>query len=225
MKSSMPAVTRLLLLILFASLKVSPFYVHVIALRSSTSPTIPFTSGPTKVDKEDIFPDNYQKNDNTKKIKYDLGLGKNHAINSGNDNNNFSSLSHLSSEERLKDPTQFLVEHEAVRSYPSPLINSKSSQINDYRNNEERNKSSNNNSKRKRKNLPIVRHVRKSQDFLHIQDAAEVDNNEGFGHHPIIIPINHSSSVGDNTPVVKFDLNTVWVEMMLHNEHKKMILN
>merc|ERR1712194_616284 len=197
------------------------------ALRSSTSPTIPLTWGPTKVVKEDIFPDNYEERGNTKKIEYDLGLGKNNAVNRTNHDNELLSLSHLSSEERLKDPTQFLVEHEAVRSYPSPLINSKSSQINDNQNNEERNKSSsNNNSKNKQRNLPIVRHIRKSQDFLHIQDASEVnDSDESFDQQTIIIPINNSSSTGDNNPAVKFDLNTVWVEMMLHNEHKKMILN
>merc|ERR1712194_95890 len=165
--------------------------------------------------------------DNTKKIEYDLGLGKNHAVNRINHDNELLSLSHLSSDERLKDPTQFLVEHEAVRSYPSPLINSKSSQINDNQHNEELNKSSgNNNSKNKQRSLPIVRHIRKSQDFLHIQDAAEVnDSDESFDQQTIIIPINYSSSTGDNKPAVKFDLNTVWVEMMLHNEHKKMILN
>merc|ERR1712194_206705 len=197
------------------------------ALRSSTSPTIPLTWGPTKVVKEDIFPDNYEKHDNTKKIEYDLGSGKNHAVNRINHDNELLSLSHLTSEERLKDPTQFLVEHEAVRSYPSPLINSKSSQINDYQDNEQKNKSSSNkNSKNKQRNLPIVRHIRKSQDFLHIQDVSEVnDSDESFDQQPIIIPINHSSSTGDNKPVVKFDLNTVWVEMMLHNEHKKMIPN
>jgi hypothetical protein len=89
----------------------------------------------------------------------------------------------------------------------------------------------------------MIHHVRKSEDIFHIQDptnnagednnGGDNNNNNNFGDHPIIIPINNyhylsSSSVGDDinnksAEVVKFDLNTVWVEMMLHNEHKKLI--
>ena len=142
-------------------------------------------------------------------IKYDLGLGKNQPFN--NDNGN-----ELSSGKRIH-PTQFLVEHESVRPYPSPLnLDSQSHSSNNR-----------NEAKDKRKTLPKVQPIRQSKDVLHIRDpnihmgnTKEDDN--AFGH-PVIVPINHSS-VGRNEPAVKFDLNTVWVEMMLHSEYKKLIL-
>ena len=109
-----------------------------------------------------------------------------------------------------------------------------------YYNNQNDKEKSNSSANNNNKKLPIISHVRKSEDVLHIQDPTNADageyhngNNNNLGDHPIIIPINSyhyssSSSVGDNiknksAEVVKFDLNTVWVEMMLHNEQKKLI--
>jgi len=145
-------------------------------------------------------------------LKYDLGLGKNQPVN--NDNGNESS----SSGKQRSPPTQFLVEHESVRPYPSPLnLDSQQSESSNNRNE----------AKSNRKNLPKVQPRRQSKDVLHIRDPIYMGNTKddnAFGH-PVIVPINHSS-VGrnNNEPAVKFDLNTVWVEMMLHSEHKKLVI-
>jgi len=144
-------------------------------------------------------------------LKYDLGLGKNQPVN--NDNGNESSSS-----KQRSPPTQFLVEHESVRPYPSPLNLGSQSESSNNRNE----------AKSRRKNLPKVQPRRQSKDVFHIRDPTHMGNtkdNNAFGQHPVIVPINHSS-VGrnNNEPAVKFDLNTVWVEMMLHSEHKKLII-
>ncbi|OEU21896.1 hypothetical protein FRACYDRAFT_258839 [Fragilariopsis cylindrus CCMP1102] len=244
--TAMPAATiaRLTLSILVASLIVTPYDVRAFRSSASIAPkTIPITIGPVYVsitqttsnDAIDFVNSDMteRKKKKKKKIKYDLGIGKNKAINNDNDsNNNDSNLS--SSDEGLIDPnpTHFLVEHEAVRPYPSPT-NSNSSN-----NNQNDKEKSNSSAKNNNKKLPIISHVRKSEDVLHIQDPTNnvgeyhYGDNNNLGDHPIIIPINNyhylsSSSIGDaisnkSAEVVKFDLNTVWVEMMLHNEHKKL---
>jgi hypothetical protein len=232
-------IARLTLSILVASLIVTPYDVRAFRSSASIAPkTIPITIGPmkapiTQTTSNDavVFVNNdmAKRKKKKKKIKYDLGIGKNNAINNDNDNcNNNNNLSSSGQGLINPNPTQFLVEHEAVRSYPSPTNNNN-------QNDKEKGNSANN----KKKKLPIISHVRKSEDVLYIQDptndAGEYHNgdNNNFGAHSIIIPINNyhyssSSVVGDDinnksAEVVKFDLNTVWVEMMLHNEHKKLI--
>ena len=245
--TTMPAATiaRLTLPILVASLIVTPYDVRAFRSSASIAPrTIPITIGPVNVpitqttSSNDVVDfvnsDMTERRNKKKKIKYDLGIGKNKAINNDNDNNNNDSNLSSSDEGLINpNPTQFLVEHEAVRPYPSPTNNSNNS--NNNQNDKEKSKGANNNNKK----LPIISHVRRSEDVLHIQDPTNADageyhngDNNNLGGHPIIIPINSydyssSSSIGDDisnksAEVVKFDLNTVWVEMMLHNEHKKL---
>jgi len=143
-----------------------------------------------------------------RKLKYDLGLGKNKPVTN-------KRTEETPSINKAFDPTRFLIEHESVRSYPSPLDLGSESQS--------RNK---NRTKNKRKILPKVQHKRHSEDVLYIRDCDYVINgkdnckDDSFCH-PIIVPINHFY-VGSNIPATKLDVNTVWVEMMLHNEQKKL---
>lgn len=143
-----------------------------------------------------------------RKFKYDLGIGKNKPI------INTRPKETLSTD---LDPARFWSGHESVRSYPSPL---------------DSNFVSNSQTKsNRRKNLPKVQHRRHSEDVLSIWDPSCAkngersdccDDNDDNSCHPVIIPTLFSSA-GNNVQAAKLDVNTVWVEMMLHNEQKKFV--
>eukprot|EP00531_Pseudo-nitzschia_arenysensis_P011682 CAMPEP_0116134074 /NCGR_PEP_ID=MMETSP0329-20121206/10455_1 /TAXON_ID=697910 /ORGANISM="Pseudo-nitzschia arenysensis, Strain B593" /LENGTH=222 /DNA_ID=CAMNT_0003628767 /DNA_START=97 /DNA_END=765 /DNA_ORIENTATION=- len=139
----------------------------------------------------------------TRQFKYDLGIGKNKPVVN-------KRIGETSTTESTVDPTRYLMEHEAVSSYPSPL-DSNTSQS----------------SKSKRKNLPKVNHRRHSEDVLHIRDTHPIqndaDNHKGDNSsHPVIVPIYQFSSES-GAMGTQLDVNTVWVEMMLHNERSKVL--
>jgi len=134
-----------------------------------------------------------------RKFTYDLGLEKNKPL-----------IQKRTEETDPTDeslhPARFMIEHEAVSNYPSPLDSSRIP---------------NAQTKSVRKNLPKVNHRRHSEDVLHIRDSPSIQNNngnrkeDGNYRHPVIAPIHE---------LTNFDVNTVWVEMMLHNERNKMLL-
>merc|ERR1712063_95676 len=134
-----------------------------------------------------------------KKVTYDLGLGKNKPVtNKRAEKTNPTDIS--------QHPAQFMIQHDAVSDYPSPLDMASESNVP---------------SKPTRKNLPKVNHRRHPEDVLQIHDFPssrnEQDNEDENSFHPIIAPI--STSTG--ATATKFDVNTVWVEMMLHSERNK----
>ena len=134
-----------------------------------------------------------------RKVTYDLGLGKNKPVTKKRaEKTNPTDIS--------QHPAQFMIQHDAVSDYPSPLDMISKSNVP---------------SKPKRKNLPKVNHRRHSEDVLHIRDSHDQNNNKNDGNsrHPIIAPI----TTLPGTVATKFDVNTVWVEMMLHNERNKML--
>ncbi len=138
-----------------------------------------------------------------KKVTYDLGLGKNKPVtNKRAEKTNPTDIS--------QHPAQFMIQHDAVSDYPSPLAVASESNLS---------------SKPTRKNLPKVNHRRHSEDVLHIRDfpSSQNDQNnhqkEENSFHPIIAPINALPGA----TATKFDVNTVWVEMMLHSERNKML--
>jgi len=209
MKPSSTTGARIIMLalaLLFASIPSA----YVDAFRSSATATppdvVPFDL-PTKRTTLSQ-PDETSKTDSVNKInletptkslqlqfKYDLGIGKNKPVIN-------KRVYETSTTNASIDPTQFLVEHEAVSTYPSPMDSN-----------------SNHKTKSARKNLPKVNHRRHSEDVLHIRDSHSVRNveNDRSGDnfsHSVIVPI-HSAA--------KLDVNTVWVEMMLHNERSKVI--
>jgi len=213
MKSSLRITSQIILVLIVASI-LAPF---ADAFRSSTTATSPIVapldvpaerkrqlpraqpneatekSSPNKILVEKMTIEK-------RKFKYDLGLGKNSIVKNGRADGKPSADQDL-------DPTRFLIEHESVRSYPSPLNSDSESQS---RNNNRTNSN--------RKKLPKVQHRRHSEDVLCIVDQ-DYCNDDNFDH-PVIVPINHCST-GSNGPAAKFDVNTVWVEMMIHNEQKK----
>merc|ERR1739841_429635 len=137
-----------------------------------------------------------------RKVKYDLGLGKNKPV-----TNTRAQTDSLV--EKDVDPTQFLIQHESTRPYPSPLDSKSVSQES----------KTDQGTKRKRKNLPRVQHRRHSEDVLSIRDSHD---DKHSSRHPVIAPIHHLSA-GKSGPTAKLDVNTIWVEMMLHNEQKKVL--
>jgi len=140
-----------------------------------------------------------------KTFKYDLGLGKNKPVTSKSQ----QLPTELGSVDLSLNPTQFLVDHVSVRSYPSPLDSSS------------RNKSSE--PKRRRENLPRIQHRRHSEDVLRIRDHISVENSKPYkdSFYPVMVPITKNYSAAR----VKLDVNTVWVEMMLHNEQQKLLVS
>jgi len=141
-----------------------------------------------------------------RKFEYDLGLGKNKPVTD-------KGLGETPLVDTNLAPTQFLVEHESVRPCPSPLNSDSESLTRNTKGLE-----------KKRKNLPKVQHRRHSEDVLHIRDRHSIENaiydyNDDNLSHPVIAPVN-CFSAGCNGRAAKLDVNTIWVEMMLHNEKK-----
>jgi hypothetical protein len=128
-----------------------------------------------------VFP----RKDVAKKTKatYDLGLGKNQPFYGGKSNSQIS---------MTYEVTQYLVEHEAVRAYPSPVVV------------DEQQSPSSSSATKKRPALPRVQLERQSKDTLKIKNRGD------------FVP--HIRATSDD----KLDLNTVWVEMMIHSEQMKL---
>ena len=139
-----------------------------------------------------------------RKVTYDLGLGKNKpVINKRAEETKPTDVS--------PDPAQFMIQHDAVNKLPSPLDAASKSDAH---------------SKSARKNLPKVNHRRHSEDVLHIRDFPAVRKNDQNDHrndektsHPTI----GRTTTFPGATEAKLDVNTVWVEMMLHNERNKML--
>ena len=146
-----------------------------------------------------------------RKPKYDLGLGKNKPVVT---HTTRAEIMPPTDNDHIFEPTRFLIEHESVRSYPSPMDSKISG-------------SQSRTDNRKNKNLPRVKHRRHSEDVLLIRDPDSITNADAYYkddnvRHPVIVPIHHFST-GMNGQAEKLDVNTVWVEMMLHNEQKKFL--
>lgn len=164
----------------------------------------------------------------TTRGRYDLGIGKNPPfIRTKNGTRDPSSspsslvqpsslqnpYEHHHSGEEPSSTTQYLVEHYATREYPSPLLQIQTPtppppQV-----------------------MPKVQHERRVRDVLQIDhpphhsyhsddvdDHASIPTTQGGAKKmkPILPLIRASSNV-------QLDVNTVWVEMMLHSEHMKSV--
>ena len=194
--------------------------------------------------------------------RYDLGLGKNQPVKSNNKaaapTTQASSRAPPSS---VFEATQYLVEHDAVKDYPSPTMTEQMNETSpsNIETSEEdlpwKQRQPNNN---KKANLPKVQLRRSEEDSLHIyelQDNGVVDF-EGVGsaaeeaaaaaafsststRRVVMIPasVNRKSDDDESngyttqqqqgeedmisTIKKQMDLNTVWVEMLIHHEQNK----
>jgi hypothetical protein len=138
-----------------------------------------------------------------KKPKYDLGIGKNKAV-------NFNMAA--SSEQKENDDAniydalevgEFIVEYESVQTFPSPLMEEIIDPLP---------------SAGGKIFLPKVQPRRKFSDLLDIA-VFSVDA------LPVMIPLYDSYAVTEHGifEPLKLDPNTIWVEMMLHDEMNKLL--
>jgi hypothetical protein len=143
----------------------------------------------------------FQAKQRLKKPTYDLGIGKNKVVNfdmavsAGNQNNQY-----------VKDAVgvgQFIVEHEGVQEFPSPIREERIEPVP---------------SATKRQVLPKVHPMRNVSDLLDISSLSD-------DALPVMIPLYDSSTAFEHGMVepLKLDPNTVWVEMMLHDEIHKLV--
>jgi len=130
-----------------------------------------------------------------KKPKYDLGIGKNKPVIKFDP----GSLSH---EPYNENAGEFIIEHEAVREYPAP--SSEALQATAVP---------------KKTNLPKVQPRRRAQDLLAIHHHP----NGVSDNHPVMVPIRNLPVQPEAFEPLKLDPNTIWVEMMLHDELTKLV--
>ena len=134
----------------------------------------------------------------TKKMKaaYDLGIGKNKPVH-GDSNPIWANTNKL-------EATQFLVEHYATRDLPSPLLGSPENVIPE------------------RPAVPKVEPRRRTTDALHIHTPLSRASHEPT--MPAAQPFDRSTlPLIQATSDAQLDVNTIWVEMMLHSEQIKSI--
>lgn len=196
------------------------FVPFVEAFRSSITASTPILTSfePSKQEAQHAVLSEEVVSEKKFKYVYDLGVGKNPPV------INKYARDELPSLNREVDPTQFLIEHESVRPYPSPLDLDSRLQKRTGKNQNELKQSD-------RKSLPKVHHRRHSDDIFRIQDpicnrnAQNTNQKHKCSCLPTIVPMKPKNSVGSNAKAIKLDPNTVWVEMMLHHEHSKTISN
>jgi len=161
--------------------------------------------GPSTAASKNIFLDKVKSTTplRRKEVQYDLGMGKNKPVVA---TKRAAATTLPVANRQIADPTRFLIDHESVRHYPSP-------------NNGSGNKG---NAKTRRADLPKVQHRRHSEDVLQIRDGDNNYNDDTNVRHPVIVPVNRNSAE-KGLPATKIEVNTVWVEMMLHNEREKLL--
>ncbi len=126
--------------------------------------------------------------------RYDLGIGKNQPV--------YGKASQAKIPENNFESTRYLVDHDATREYPSPIQQPIKTPT--------------------KHSIPIVQHQRRTKDVLHIDHPTPANKNHHRGGHsssshsnPISLP--HIRATSND----QLDLNTIWVELMLHSEHIK----
>jgi len=102
---------------------------------------------------------------------YDLGIGKNPAVNG------------VTSFVNEADPAKYWAGHEATNAFPSPI---------------------------RKKPLPKVHLKRMAQDVLEIKERGE----RGDPHSPYVVKAFHREQL---------DLNTLWVETLIHAERQRQL--
>jgi hypothetical protein len=143
----------------------------------------------------------FQAKQRLKKPKYDLGIGRNKVVNfdmavsPGNQNNQY-----------VKDAVgvgKYIVEHEGVQEFPSPIREGMIEPVP---------------SATKWQVLPKVHPSRKVSDLFDISSLTD-------DALPVMIARYDSSTAFEHGMVepLKLDPNTVWVEMMLHDEIHKLV--
>ena len=150
---------------------------------------------------------------------YNLGIGKNPPV--YGKSSKFNANNPIDVREST---TQYWIEHEATREYPSPQLLVEASLSRPHQSLSSSSSLSTPQSASTKRSPPLstVQPKRRSQDALHIQHprtsttASTRDAATGFQPAAVVLlPSIHRTSNA------QLDVNTVWVEMMLHNEQMK----
>lgn len=164
-----------------------------------------------------------------KKMHYNLGLGKNRPVHpfilqadeSRGPTNDLAAWenSQHSETDPIFSSTKYLMEHDATREFPSPLSESRSIHAS------------------QKQNLPKVQPRRKTRDVLAIENvfleptrarhpssSEKVLSTDMLNHSLYEVPLRDISPALPSIRAISsepLDLNTIWVEMMLHSEQMK----
>lgn len=170
---------------------------------------------------------------------YDLGLGKNHPViarskkefhmpkattenrqqHQQKENYDATSVTH--------DAVRYWIGHESVNKYPSPLDNNEKlpalpDNINNDNGNEitlvkNANQRGNTMKRNKRKHLIQPRPKRMLEDVLLILDTSMTEDEQ----NPSSLPTMVTRPTAQHTP--QLDVNSVWVEMLIHKEQQQLV--
>jgi hypothetical protein len=137
--------------------------------------------------------------------KYDLGIGKNPPVNF------HAAPPSQQQHERERNygiAGEFIVDHVGIQKFPSPQLRDNHTELPQS-------------IPQKKKVLPRVQPIRKVTEFLDIQQWSD----SGTQTLPVMMPIHDSSAItfNDRAEPLKLDPNTIWVEMMLHDEMTKLV--
>ena len=146
---------------------------------------------------------------------YSLGTGKNQPIVGGRKSRHHVSNQHqyyqMNDSKLNQDATRYLTEYESVRPYPSPLDSIKQ--------NDQQQTTKQQSEKKTKKVLPVVQLKRQSQDSLEILDTSSASE---YDHKSPSEPVQHYvPTIMAKAGQRQLDLNTVWVEMLIHSEQLK----
>ena len=163
---------------------------------------------PSVTVKKDITPERQTNTDDEQQQprthKYDLGIGKNQPLYGG-----------TKRRQEYASTVEFLMEHDAVNALPSPLDNDWE-QLQQKQRQQQQSLSTQQETgtkKMKKRVLPIVNHVRKSQDILDIRH----DHND-HNRLPHMTKKKTTKSDTSHDDSTKMDMNTAWVEMLIHTQ-------
>ena len=175
--------------------------------RTKEVPTAIDTSTHRKEDDSVAF-FNKQERSTASRSTYDLGIGKNKPVLSKRDNDGTFNAA-VSQPQSVFEATRYWSDHEAVREYPSPTQSTEDMFANDIK---------------PKKALPMVNPTRQAHDVLTIlvgTNSSPLDDpstttaeQRQQKKHPIMVP-----STEQRGP--QLDVNTVWVEMLIHSEQLK----
>ena len=166
--------------------------------RSTTSAPFAMPSGPDgpKVAPEEDWAAVFKAKKKLKKPRYDLGIGKNQPVLSSS----MATMPGDAADAADENVGQFINDYESVRTFPAPPSPFPTQ-------------------KPQKKVLPKVQPRRNAQDILDIHFSRDSDSVVSE-RHPVISPV-----LGKDAEPIKLDPNTIWVEMMLHDEMNKLVVN
>ena len=154
-------------------------------------------------------------NDNTR--SYDIGIGKNLPFSS----NDFDS-DHTDNDVDIYEAAQFMVEHESIQRFPSPLDNNRQQHLPETGRQDKEQPEVIQAKTDTPKSLPKVAPKRQLEDVLFIATRDNLHHEKKSNNHEKL------ASTQSNAHAVmiqhrhsrKLDVNSIWVEMLIYDQQK-----